>query len=111
MHLPLEFLNLFDRNFVSKMAKRTLITCLLIAGIATAVSGCGMSLHNEVTVRALSDFSPVIAEYEKYADFIREYPTFVQVRQYGNFEYIYKKLMVVFNGETLMLTHTQTLSF
>ncbi|CAG8451243.1 6545_t:CDS:10 [Paraglomus occultum] len=60
------------------MAKRALITCLLIAEITTAVSGCGMSVHNEVTVRALSSFSPAITEYEKYSNFIREYPTFVQ---------------------------------
>ncbi|CAG8690788.1 2260_t:CDS:10, partial [Funneliformis mosseae] len=42
------------------------------------VYGCGMSVHNEVTKRAMYTFRPIIPEYNKYATYLHNYPEFVQ---------------------------------
>jgi hypothetical protein len=47
---------------------------------AICVAGCGMSVHNEVTVRALHSFRPTNTSHARYAEYIKRYPTFVQVR-------------------------------
>ncbi|CAG8515726.1 25083_t:CDS:10 [Dentiscutata erythropus] len=46
--------------------------------LVTAAYGCGMTVHNEVTTRAMYFFNPTIQEYSKYANFLRKNPQFVQ---------------------------------
>ncbi|RIB06471.1 hypothetical protein C2G38_2253190 [Gigaspora rosea] len=46
--------------------------------LVTAAYGCGISVHNEVTTRALYSFNPTIKEYTKYANYLRKNPQFVQ---------------------------------
>jgi hypothetical protein len=51
--------------------------------LITIAYGCGMSLHNEVTKRAIHAFN-FNTKYNKYAEYLHNYPEFAQVKNWLN---------------------------
>nr|CAG8537997.1 2803_t:CDS:10 [Entrophospora candida] len=55
--------------------KKILVPLLIFI---TTVNCCGLSVHNEVTVRAIESFKPTIASRIKYSQFLKKYKEIVQ---------------------------------
>ena len=56
--------------------------------LITIAYGCGMSLHNEVTKRAMHTFN-FNTKYSKYAEYLHNYPEFVQVKKLAKLNYCF----------------------
>lgn len=52
----------------------------LFLSLTSIVHGCGMSVHIEVTKRAMYTFYNTKSKYNKYAEYIHNSPEFVQVK-------------------------------
>ncbi|CAJ0759130.1 22488_t:CDS:10 [Entrophospora sp. SA101] len=63
--------------------KKILVPLLIFI---TVVNCCGLSVHNEVTVRAIEFFKPTIASRIKYSQFLKKYKEIVQFFPIGNDE-------------------------